>query len=59
MNKIKVVRADTFLRLAEDMEAALEVLSSEIPIDTPKRQKIEKALKNMRDSIAEFREKLR
>jgi hypothetical protein len=59
MNKTKVVRADVFLSFAEDMEAALEVLSSEIPIDTPKRQKIEKALKDMRDSIAELRKKLR
>jgi hypothetical protein len=59
MNKIKAVRADAFLSFAEDMEAALEVLSSEIPIDSPKRQNVEKALKKMRDSIAELREKLR
>jgi|HubBroStandDraft_2_1064218.scaffolds.fasta_scaffold217803_2 hypothetical protein len=58
MNKIKVVEADVFLQFAENVEATLEILSSEIPIETPRRQKIEQSLKHMRDSIAGFREKV-
>jgi molecular chaperone GrpE (heat shock protein) len=55
MNNIKVVRADMFLEFAENMETALEVLSSEVPIDSPWRQNFERTLKQMRDSIAEIR----
>jgi hypothetical protein len=54
----KLVKADVLLRFAEDVEAALEVLSSEIPISDPRRQKFEVALKQLRGSIQELREKL-
>jgi hypothetical protein len=58
MSKIKVVRADVLLQFAEDIEATLEILSSDVPIDAPWRQKFERTLKQLRDSIAELREKI-
>jgi hypothetical protein len=54
----KVIDANVFLRFAENAEAALEVLISEIPIASPKRQGLEESLKYMRKSIAELRETL-
>jgi len=53
---IKVVRADIALDFMEHAEETMEVLSSEIPIDTPRRQQIETALKQLREYIAKFRE---
>jgi hypothetical protein len=55
----KVVSAEVFLSFAEDMEQLIEVLSSEIPIESPRRQNIEQALKNMRATISEFRAALK
>ena len=54
----KLVKADVLLRFAEDVETSMEVLVSEIPIVDPRRQKIEGALKQLRGSIQELREKL-
>jgi hypothetical protein len=54
----KLVKADVLLSFAEDVEAALEVFSSEIPISDPRRPKFEVALKQLRGSIQELREKL-
>ena len=47
------------LALLDEFEEVLEVLSSEIPIQSPKRQRIEEGLVRLRAMIAAFREQLR
>jgi hypothetical protein len=54
----KVVKAETHLEFMENMEQTLEILTSEIPIDAPWRQKFEQTLKRLRTSIEEFRESI-
>lgn len=58
MEQIKVIRADVFLDFAENAEKSLEVISSEIPIDLPRRQQIENALRGIREYIQNIREQL-
>jgi hypothetical protein len=55
---IKVIRADVFLDFAQNAEATIEVLSSEIPIDSPRRHEIENALKQLRGYIQKLRESI-
>jgi len=54
----KVVRADTFLCFADDVEQTLEILSSEIPISNEQRQTVEESLRKLRKSLSELREQL-
>jgi hypothetical protein len=46
------------LALLEEMEETLEAVSSEIPIQSPKRQRIEQWLVRVRAALAEYREAL-
>jgi hypothetical protein len=55
---IKVIRADEVLEFAENAEATIEVLSSEIPIDLPRRHEIEKGIKQLREYIQKLRESI-
>ena len=56
MKPDKLVRADVFLDFMERAEETIEILSSEIPIDDPRRERIEPALKSLREYIQRFRE---
>jgi prefoldin subunit 5 len=56
MNRGKVIKLETFISVTDDMEQVIEILLSEVPIDNPKRQKIEQALKTLRQRINEVRE---
>jgi hypothetical protein len=47
------------LALLDEFEELLEVVSSEIPIQSPKRQRVEEGLSRLRAMIAAFREQLR
>jgi len=56
--KPNVIPAEVFLDFAENAEATIEVLSSEIPIDSPRRQQIEQALRQLREYIQKLRESI-
>jgi len=46
------------LAILEETEALLEVVSSEIPIQSPKRQRIEEGIVGLRALISQFRAKV-
>jgi hypothetical protein len=55
---MKVVKAETFISLTDDLEEVIEILLSEVPIENPRRQKIEQTLKQLRERINEVRVQL-
>ena len=58
MSKPIVIDASFLIELLEETEELLEALSSEIPIQSPKRRAVEQRLKNMRVLLSKLPESL-